>query len=142
MHRQGKGEDALWIRREGVYCGYDVRSAGCEFVLGIKAMPGLPDHGHTLKDQIAQVERLTGETVARVYVDKGYRGHGLKAPEIHITQSPGQRSPNGQTGSCAEGRMNRRTLGRSTPRRSAPQAQEFPPTPGAPPALAPEHGQE
>jgi transposase, IS5 family len=42
-------------------------------------MPGLPYDGHTLKDQIAQVERLTGENVARVYVDKGYRGHGLAA---------------------------------------------------------------
>jgi IS5 family transposase len=62
-------------------------------VLGIQAMPGLPYDGHTLKDQIAQVERLTGENVARVYVDKGYRGHGLAAPEIHFTQSPGQRSP-------------------------------------------------
>jgi IS5 family transposase len=62
-------------------------------VLGIQARPGLPYDGHTLGGQIAQVERLTGETVARVYVDKGYRGHGLAAPEIQITQSPGQRSP-------------------------------------------------
>jgi IS5 family transposase len=46
-----------------------------------------------LKDQIAQVERLTGVTVARAYVDKGYRGHGLEAPDIHVSQSPGDRSP-------------------------------------------------
>jgi IS5 family transposase len=71
----------------------NARAAGGQFVLGIQAMPGLPYDGHTLKDQIAQVERLTGEKVARVYVDKGYRGHGLAAPEIHVTQSPGQRSP-------------------------------------------------
>jgi IS5 family transposase len=71
----------------------NARAAGGQFVLGIQAMPGLPYDGHTLKDQIAQVERLTGENVARVYVDKGYRGHGLAAPEIHFTQSPGQRSP-------------------------------------------------
>ena len=71
----------------------NARAAGGQFVLGIQTMPGLPYDGHTLKDQIAQVERLTGEKVARVYVDKGYRGHGLAAPEIHVTQSPGQRSP-------------------------------------------------
>jgi IS5 family transposase len=71
----------------------NARAAGGQFVLGIQARPGLPYDGHTLSGQIAQVERLTGQTVARVYVDKGYRGHGLAAPEIHITQSPGQRSP-------------------------------------------------
>lgn len=71
----------------------NARAAGGQFVLGVQALPGLPYDGHTLKGQIAQVERLTGETVARVYVDKGYRGHGLAAPEIHVAQSPGQRSP-------------------------------------------------
>ena len=71
----------------------NARAAGGQFVLGIQARPGLPYDGHTLSGQIAQVERLTGETVARVYVDKGYRGHGLAAPEIHVTQSPRQRSP-------------------------------------------------
>ena len=49
--------------------------------------PGLPYDGHTLNDKIAKIERLTGENVARVYVDKGHRGHGPAAPEIHITQS-------------------------------------------------------
>jgi transposase, IS5 family len=119
----------------------NARSAGGQFVLGIKAMPGLPYDGHTLKDQIAQVERLTGETVARVYVDKGYRGHGLKAPEIHITQSPGQRSPTvkRELRRRADEPPDARPL---DARRSAPQAQESRPTPGAPPALAPEHGQE
>ena len=71
----------------------NARAAGGQFVLGIQARPGLPYDGHTLSGQIAQVERLTGETVARVYVDKGYRGHGLATPDIHVTQSPGRRSP-------------------------------------------------
>jgi IS5 family transposase len=60
---------------------------------GVQALPGLPYDGHTLIGQIAQVERLTGEKVARVYVDKGYRGHGLARPEINVTQRPGQRWP-------------------------------------------------
>ncbi len=70
----------------------NARAAGGPFALGVQALPGLP-YGRTLSRQIAQVERLTGENVARVHVDKGYRGHGLAAPEIHVTQSPGQRSP-------------------------------------------------
>jgi IS5 family transposase len=71
----------------------NARADGGQFVVGIRAVPGLPYDGHTLKDQIAQVERLTGVTVARAYVDKGYRGHGLEAPDIHVSQSPGDRSP-------------------------------------------------
>jgi transposase, IS5 family len=71
----------------------NARAVGGQFILGVQALPGLPYDGHTLGGQIAQVERLTGETVARVHVDKGYPGHGLTAPEIHVTPSPGQRSP-------------------------------------------------
>ena len=48
----------------------NARADGGQFVLGIQALPGLPNDGHTLKGQIAQV-----------------------APDIHITQSPGRRTP-------------------------------------------------
>jgi IS5 family transposase len=71
----------------------NARADGGQFILGIRAVPGLPYDGHTLKDQIAQVERLTGVKVTRAYVDKGYRGHGLAVPDVHVTQSPGQRTP-------------------------------------------------
>ena len=43
----------------------NARAEGGQFVLGIRAVPGLPYDGHTLKDQIAQVERLTGVAVTR-----------------------------------------------------------------------------
>ena len=46
-----------------------------------------------LKDQIAQVERITGVSVTRAYVDRGYRGHTLASPDVHVTQSPGKRTP-------------------------------------------------
>jgi IS5 family transposase len=71
----------------------NARSGGGQFVVGIRAVAGLPYDGHTLKDQIAQVERLTGTLVKRVYVDKGYRGHGLASPDIHVTQSNQKRTP-------------------------------------------------
>lgn len=50
--------------------------------------------GHTLSSQTAQVEPLPGEFVARSPLrPQRLRGHGLSAPDIHVTQSPGQRSP-------------------------------------------------
>ena len=71
----------------------NARADGGQFVVGIRAVPGLPYDGHTLKDQIAQVERLTGVAVTRAYVDKGYRGHGLRSPDIHVSQSTAKRTP-------------------------------------------------
>jgi IS5 family transposase len=39
------------------------------------ALPGNPYDGHTLDGAARQVERLTGTPIARLYVDRGYRGH-------------------------------------------------------------------
>jgi IS5 family transposase len=47
----------------------------CGFVLGVMALPGNPYDGHTLDGAARQVERLTGTPIARLYVDRGYRGH-------------------------------------------------------------------
>lgn len=52
---------------------------GGQFVLGMQSLPGNPYDGHTLAGQIEQVERITGVAVARAYVDRGYRGHGVEA---------------------------------------------------------------
>ncbi len=48
---------------------------GGQFVLHSKALHGNPYDGHTLAPVVADMERLTGVEVARVHVDKGYRGH-------------------------------------------------------------------
>ena len=48
---------------------------GGQFVLGARALPGNPYDGHTLAEQIAQTERITGIGIERAYVDRGYRGH-------------------------------------------------------------------
>jgi IS5 family transposase len=71
----------------------NARADGGQFIVGIRAVPGLPYDGHTLRDQIEQVERLTGITVTRAYVDKGYRGHGRTSPDIHVSQSAAKRTP-------------------------------------------------
>ncbi len=48
---------------------------GGQFVLHAKALHGGPFDGHTLGPAIGDLERLTGLTVRRIHVDKGYRGH-------------------------------------------------------------------
>ena len=73
----------------------NARAPGGQFVLGARACPENPYDGHTLKTQLAQVERLTGQQVARAYVDLGYRGHDAKAghTEIYISRQRGLSSP-------------------------------------------------
>jgi transposase, IS5 family len=53
-------------------------------VLGMMALPGNPYDGHTLAMALAQVERMTGVAVARAYVDRGYRAHGLDHRRVFI----------------------------------------------------------
>jgi len=72
------------------------RCKGGQFVLGAMACPGRPYDGHTLDRQIAQVARVTGRNIERAYVDRGYRGHGIKrkdAPDIVISHTRGITSP-------------------------------------------------
>ena len=47
------------------------------FVIGAQACPGNPYDGHTLAEQLKQVESLTGVKPDRCYADRGYRGHGV-----------------------------------------------------------------
>ena len=47
------------------------------FVVGIKSLPGNPYDGHTLRECLEQVERLTGALPKEAYVDRGYKGHGV-----------------------------------------------------------------
>ncbi|MDQ5959466.1 MAG: transposase, family, partial [Pseudomonadota bacterium] len=72
----------------------NARTAGGQFIVGMQALPGNPYDGHTLSGQIEQVERLTGVTVERAYVDRGYKGHkhGGKA-KVYIAHTRGITSP-------------------------------------------------
>jgi IS5 family transposase len=44
------------------------------FVVGARSMPGNPYDGHTLGEQLEQVEILTGQRPKQAFVDRGYRG--------------------------------------------------------------------
>jgi IS5 family transposase len=58
---------------------------GGQFVLGARTLPGNPFDGHTLADQIAQTERITGRPVERAYVDRGYRGHDADEARVFLS---------------------------------------------------------
>lgn len=49
-------------------------SANEGFVLGARSMPGNPYDGHTLAEQLEQVETLTGQRPEQVFADRGYKG--------------------------------------------------------------------
>lgn len=55
----------------------NARSPGGQFVVHIDALHGNPYDGHTLKAAVEATEAWTGVTVKRIFVDKGYAGHGL-----------------------------------------------------------------
>jgi IS5 family transposase len=61
------------------------RAPGGQFVLGARSLPGNPFDGHTLADQIAQTERITGVPVERAYVDRGYRGHDADKSRVFLS---------------------------------------------------------
>src|SRR3974390_1894007 len=63
----------------------NARAPGGQFVLHAKALPGNPYDGHTLGDIIDATENLTGCTIERAYVDKGYRGHNASHPRRVFT---------------------------------------------------------
>jgi IS5 family transposase len=47
------------------------------FIVGARSYPGNPYDGHTLKDQLQQVETLTGKKPETCFVDRGYKGSGV-----------------------------------------------------------------
>jgi IS5 family transposase len=51
------------------------QAKGGQFVTHVKALPGNPYDGHTLATVIPDMEALVGNTLQRLFVDKGYRGH-------------------------------------------------------------------
>jgi IS5 family transposase len=65
-------------------------------VLGARSLPGNPFDGHRLAAQIAQAERLTGVTIERAYVDRGYRGHDADRSRVFVSGQRLQPTPAGR----------------------------------------------
>jgi IS5 family transposase len=50
-------------------------ASGGQFVTHVKALPGNPYDGHTLQTVIPDMEKIVGNVIERLLLDKGYRGH-------------------------------------------------------------------
>lgn len=66
-------------------------SAGGQFVVHVKALPGSPYDGHTLATVIPEIVATTGATLTRIIADAGYRGHGAPAPYDMRIYTAGQK---------------------------------------------------
>jgi IS5 family transposase len=55
------------------------------FVVGMRALQGNPYDGHTLSEALEQVEILTDQRPEMVFVDRGYRGHGVETLKVFIS---------------------------------------------------------
>ena len=53
-------------------------------VVGMKNLPHNPYDGHSLAQAIEQTQQLTKQSVEKVFVDKGYRGHAVTDTEVYI----------------------------------------------------------
>lgn len=63
------------------------------FCIGIQACPDNPYDGHTLDGQLDQVQALTGQAPKRVFADKGYKGHGIRAGRCEVYLSGTRKLP-------------------------------------------------
>ena len=55
------------------------------FALSAQALEGNPYDGHTLKDALNLTEKNTEIQINKVFVDKGYKGHGIENKEVYIS---------------------------------------------------------
>lgn len=59
------------------------------FIMGSESLAGSPYDGHTLKRALEQVKRLTGQLPQEVFIDRGYKGHGVTETRVFMS---GQRT--------------------------------------------------
>lgn len=50
-----------------------------------QSCPGRPYDGHTLAAQLQQVKKLTAVEPEQCFIERGYRGHGIKDTKIFIS---------------------------------------------------------
>jgi len=64
------------------------------WLIGAKAFHGNPYDGHTLREALEQVERLSPKKAEHVFCDKGYRGHNYGGEaEVHVDKTRRGRTP-------------------------------------------------
>jgi IS5 family transposase len=56
------------------------------FIVGMNSLQGNPYEGHTLKDSLEQVHRLTGVKVDQTFADQGYKGHDVEDTEVFLSR--------------------------------------------------------
>lgn len=59
-------------------------TSNSNWIVGAKALHGNPFDGHTLETAIKQTEKLTGYSLKDIYVDRGYKGHGLDLGKYNV----------------------------------------------------------
>lgn len=72
-----------------------VTSSRGNFFLGTQALHGNPFDGHTLNSALEQAQRLLPDDapeINQVFVDQGYRGHGVTDREVYIVGSNQKRA--------------------------------------------------
>lgn len=63
------------------------------WIVGALALPGNPYDGHTLQAALQQIQRI-GQNPTHVFVDQGYRGHGIQsAIQVHVDKRRRGKTP-------------------------------------------------
>lgn len=55
-------------------------------MIGIQGLHGNPYDEHTLAGALAQAEKITGQKIEEVFVDKGYKKHGVTDCKVFISE--------------------------------------------------------
>jgi transposase, IS5 family len=56
------------------------------FIVGANSLQGNPFDGHTLKDSLQQVHKLTGIKVNQTFVAQGYKGHSVQDTQVFLSR--------------------------------------------------------
>ena len=62
-------------------------TSGSNFIVGIQSLDRNQYDGHSLSSALAQVKKLTNQSPAKVFVDRGYRGHDAQESAVFICGS-------------------------------------------------------
>jgi IS5 family transposase len=58
-------------------------------VVAAQALAGNPYDGHTLQSTLEAAKRVSDQAAKRVYLDRGYKGHGVEGTEVVMSNQKG-----------------------------------------------------